>query len=486
MKPHQVLPVEHLLKLLRTGANVIDGSKCGAGKTYVTSAVLKELDRPTLVVVPKVAEHEWLKAADHFGVKFSLCSYDLARAGYSRYGHWDNPLPRGEKNDNGDSVRTFYVCQSCQRKLDLDNLAAEPCYCHPQGVHCVVPKQKRWNYGKFHWHPGIKCIAFDEAHRCSAPRSLNAEMMVAAKRQGIQTIMLTATPACTPLNMRAIGYALDLHDDNNFYQWARRHGCGTLPGLRGFHWTVGRERQVEMMDKIKSKIFPMKGIALDYKDIPGFPERVVEPYLYDFKDSERMQKIYDEMSAQVEKIDKRGLDYVPNALTDRLIMKQRIEMLKVPVMAEMAEDYITKGMSVALFVNYTETLEELCQRLKTRCVIRGVSTEAEKRQRQNNIDGFQDDKEPLIIVNNKAGRESISLHDIHGYRARMGLVSIPESAIELIQLLGRLHRTGGMSPAFYKLILAKGTIETRIESRVRANQNNIEALTDADIDPLRA
>lgn len=470
------------------GRNVIDGSKCGAGKTYVTSAVLSELDCPTLVVAPKIAEHEWKKAADHFGIQFSICSYELARAGLSHYGHWDNPLPRGETNANGDSILTTYVCQSCQRTLDVGSgdipfRKVEPCYCHPDGIHCVLAKKKRWKYGSYHWHPNIKRIVFDEAHRCGAARSLNADMMIAAKRQGIQCMLLTATPACTPMNMRAIGYVLGLHNDRNFYSWVRRYGCGTLQGMPGFRWIVGREAQRQVMDKLKTQIFPGNGVALDYKDIPGFPERVIESKLYDFKDKEKINALYEEMRENVDKIEQRGLDYIPGPLTERLTQRQKIEMLKVPVMVERAQSLVEQGNSVVLFVNYTETLQELCKKLKTTCVVRGTSTEAEKRQRKANIDAFQADEERIIIVNNKAGNLSLSLHDLRGEFARWGLVSLPESAQDFIQLLGRLHRTGGMSPAFYELILAAGTLETRVNTRVQANKNNIETLTDADLDP---
>lgn len=484
LKPYQVAPTEHLVSLLRSGVNALDGSKCGAGKTYVAAAVVKEMSVPTLVVVPKVAESEWRRAGEHMGVKFSLCSYDLARTGTAPYGYWDNPLPKGEKNDHGDSVRSYYVCQSCQRNLDLGEL--DECYCHPQGIHCVVKKTKRWSYGRFHWHDGIKLLVFDEAHRCGAVRSLNAEMMIAAKRQGIQSLSLTATPACTPLNMRALGYTLDLHRDANFYPWARKHGCGTLPNLRGFHWTVGRDRQKKVMRDIRREIFPARGVALDYSDIPGFPDRVIKATLYDLKDKERLDSLYQQVRDQVDDIDRRSLGYVSNALTERLVLRQRIEMLKVPIMIERAEDLVRQGMSVALFVNFSATLRELRDRLSVNCYIDGSQTGpkgAEKRARC--VADFQADEEPIIVVNNAAGGLSVSLHDLHGDRAREGLISVPESAVQLLQLLGRLHRTGGKSPAFYDLILAAGTVETRIHSRVNANINNIEALTDDDLDATR-
>jgi hypothetical protein len=104
--------------------------------------------------------------------------------------------------------------------------------------------------------------------------------------------------------------------------------------------------------------------------------------------------------------------------------------------------------------------------------------------RRSCMDRFQADAEPIIIVNGQAGGLSCNLQDTHGDRARYGLVSLPESAQILLQEFGRLHRIGGMSPAVYELILAAGTMDERVYRRVMANKDNIEALTDEDIDPL--
>jgi hypothetical protein len=38
----------------------------------------------------------------------------------------------------------------------------------PAGVHCVEQKRKPWNPGQFRWHPKVKRVVFDEAHRCGA------------------------------------------------------------------------------------------------------------------------------------------------------------------------------------------------------------------------------------------------------------------------------------------------------------------------------
>jgi hypothetical protein len=160
---------------------------------------------------------------------------------------------------------------------------------------------------------------------------------------------------------------------------------------------------------------------------------------------------------------------------------QKIELLKTPIAVELAGDYMEKGYSVALFVNYRQTLEELCARLKTRCFIDG-SVEG-VRNRVHSIDQFQRNVNKAIIVNNKAGGIAVSLHDLDGDHPRVGLVFPCFSAETMQQVFGRLHRDGGKSKCHYRVMFAAGTMEVPMHRAVSARLNNLEALNDADLRP---
>ena len=54
-------------------------------------------------------------------------------------------------------------------------------------------------------------LIFDECHKAKGARTLNANMLIAAKKQGYNILMLSATAAEDPREMRALGYALSLH-----------------------------------------------------------------------------------------------------------------------------------------------------------------------------------------------------------------------------------------------------------------------------------
>lgn len=505
LRPWQSKPVNQLLDILSYSQNAVDLSDTGTGKTYVACAVAFLLRQPTVAVVPKIAISSWLTAIEHFDTSFPVVGYEAVRTGRTSLGRWENQ-PRWEDNSSNE----FFVCESCQCVVDFDDY--RPCYCHPAGLHCIKTKRKPWKYGKFIWDDAIKFIIFDEVHRCSGLDSLNADMLISAKRQGIRVLGLSATAACTPLQMRALGYALGLHGLNQnlpmcrqlsaqdfsfdpprfepiktlptFYQWAGYHGCRPDPVYRGLKWFASAARQAEIMADIHTQLVPSRGVRVRTTDIPDFPERQVSAELYDLEKDYEIEKLYREMADALSVLsDREARDAnTESPLTRILRARQRIELLKVPIFVELATDALAKGNSVAIFVCFTASLSELSKRLQCENIIDGSPEGVRTRERR--LCAFQSNEERLILLNNAAGGVAISLHDVHGGYPRVGLVSPGFSAVEFRQVLGRLHRAGAKSPALYRVILAANTVEIRIKRALDAKNHCIDALCDGDLSPL--
>lgn len=479
LRQHQVQPVLDLICAMQKYISAVDLSDCGVGKTYVAQAVAKILELPTLVICPKIAVTAWKNAGEILDNSVDVVGYEKLRAGGTKYGWWDNPMPP-------DADREYLQCVNCQQKLQ-----GQSCYCHHAGIHCVEVKKKPWNYGKFNFHHGVKLAIFDEVHRCSALDSLNADMLIATKRQGIKTLLLSATAACNPLHMRALGYVLDLHNDktsvlgprpkHNFFSWAMKYGCRRDPKFKGFKWLVGEAKQKEVMAEIRSVIIPERGVRVSAKDIPGFPACQITAELYDIEEANKINKLYEQMDEALKELAETKLDdkCPDHPLTKILRMRQEVELLKVPVMVELVNDYIDKGLSVACFVNFKQTMNELAARLKTACIVDGEHT---GKVREAAIAMFQLNKEHKILVNAAAGCESMDLHDLYG-RQRIGLVMPQQSANRFRQIAGRLPRNGGLSPALYRVIFGAGTYEVKMQKALRAKLNNLDALNDADLNP---
>ena len=111
---------------------------------------------------------------------------------------------------------------------------------------------------------------------------------------------------------------------------------------------------------------------------------------------------------------------------NKLIMLQlqqefmRIEIFKIPTFVELAKDYLENGFSIAIFVNYTVTLELLAKEFNTTSIIKGGQNMTD---RDKIIQDFQDNKSRIIICNIRAGGIGISLHDVNGNHPRVALIS---------------------------------------------------------------
>jgi hypothetical protein len=475
--PHQPGPAQHLADLWEHTPHLLDGSETGTGKTYVAAAVLAARPLPTLVLCPKIVVSAWKEAANHFGDSVSSMGIEMVRTGRTPFGRWKNQPPPGYLSEK------FFKCQCCQRIVDLDKF--EPCYAHHLGIHCLIPKKKEWRYGEFIWNRAVKRIVFDEAHRMGGIDTLNGRMLVSAKRQGIQTLSLTATPACSPLNLWGLGELLGLHAGGpDFYRWARRHRCGTVPGMQGFRWLAGADKQVGIMRDIHHEIFPSRGVCVRTSDIPGFPERIVTADCYDIENPQVVDSLYRSMADALAALEeKKSFDADPeHPLTKILRILQKLELMKVPVAEELTRDYLAKGYSVALFVNYRQTVDELCARLHTTCLIDGRQT-GSPAARQECIENFQSNRSRVIVANNEAGGVAVSLHDKHGGHPRVGLVMPMHKVTSLKQVLGRLPRVGGKSPAIYKVILAAGTYEEQMRRTLNKRVNSLDSLLTGDFFP---
>lgn len=472
LRPWQRKPAEHLLQLLRYGQNCLDASGTGTGKSFTAMAVAAALELPTLVTCPKIACSQWKDVAKHFGDSLSIIGHEQLRAG-SPYGSWQRPLPPGK------SDREYFQCVTCQCKVDFQNF--QPCPYHPLGIHGIQTKKKAHRYGRFTFNPAIKFLVVDEVHKFNALDSLNADILIAARRQRIPTLALSATPGSSPLHFRALGYLLGLHNLEGFQSWAYKYGARRDPAFHGLHWPVAEAKQAEIMGDLHSQIFPSRGVRVKTSDIPNFPASEVTAEFYDLEGAGKIDEAYREMASSLATLaERQKLDIAPeSAITIQLRAQQKAELLKIPLFHQLALDYIEKGVSIGIFVNFQATIDDLAARLKTDSIIDGRHTGS---RRSRAIEAFQSNKSRIIIVQNAAGGLALSLQDVNGGHPRGGLVSAGFSAVVLRQLLGRFPRDGALTPSFYRVIFA-GEVEKKIQRALRGKLRNLDSLLDSDLIP---
>ena len=93
---------------------------------------------------------------------------------------------------------------------------------------------------------------------------MNSKLGIFAKEQGYKILMASATSAINPMDMRAMGYILGLHNNTSFWSWVRRNGC--YQGRFGYTFNGDKE----ILRNLHKDVFLDRGIRLRRDEIPGF------------------------------------------------------------------------------------------------------------------------------------------------------------------------------------------------------------------------
>jgi len=418
--PVQQTHVDRLWHILSRHGSALDSSETGCGKTVCAAELARRHDDFVLVICPKAVIPSWQRELTERGVKAHVTNYESVRTGRTKaLGNWS---PRG--------------------------------------------KQWLWNL------PKGTFVIFDEAHKCGGIGTQNSKLLIEAKDR-YKVLMLSATLASSPLQMRAAGYVLGLHGLGNFYQWATQYGA-KKNRWNGFDFS-GDENTIAKLGALMSPRVSRMTVS-DLKD--HFAETQINTEPLNFGDE--IQRIYREMEDELAELAERAKDdpkgAAANALTAQLRARQRAELLKVPVIAEMVEDYLAEGKSIAIFVNFTATLDALYDKLKMQ--VETIDGRQTATMRENAIGRFQCDHSRVILCNTAAGGVGVSLHDVTGKHPRVAIISPDWNEKSIIQAIGRVHRAGGKTPSQQRILFAAGTIEEQVEKSVRKKIRNLETLNE--------
>ena len=136
------------------------------------------------------------------------------------------------------------------------------------------------------------------------------------------------------------------------------------------------------------------------------------------------------------------------------------------------------GFSVVLFVNFTDTLMAVAERLKTTCIFDGKTSD---KDRDRNVELFQADKERVILVNIQSGGAGLSLHDLNGNFPRMSIISPTFSPIFMRQTLGRIWRDDAKTKSIQRIVCVANTVEEDVCRNVQQKLDNLDMLNDGDL-----
>jgi superfamily II DNA or RNA helicase len=306
--------------------------------------------------------------------------------------------------------------------------------------------------------PKNALLIFDEVHKCKNINTYNADLLLATYNTNIKLLMLSATITDKPENFKIFGYILQFYKQLKF----------------GRKWLLSND-----MTSINKQIYPKKGSRMKISDLGDtFPDNQISSDCYTIQEPEKIQECYKKINIALTEHNTVNQD-TSNKLTNLLRARQEIELLKIPILVELTNNYRENNLSVVIFINFNKTLQILSQELKTNCIIHGNQT---LKEREININNFMTNKERIIICNIESGGQSISLHDIEGGYQRVSLICPSFSSITLLQALGRIHRANSKSPAIQRIIFCANTVEESICNNIKNKIKCLSELNDSDLE----
>ena len=412
--------IEQLTRALSRSRGAVDASDVGTGKTYVALFTAKNLGLPVAIVCPKSLIPTWRAACEATGVvPLFIVSYDKAVSGFE-YGKWLNS--------------TVYV----------------------------------WGFTE----PTL--LIADEAHRLRHYRTRTCKMFEAGANLGakFKLLALSATLAENPMHFKALGRWLDMFPRGQFWPWTQQNGV-----VRdGFGWgfTKVPEFQEDCLRRLHASLFPHKGVRVRVKDIPNFPQQVIEflPVEISPAAAKRVEK-------EVAELRLKATEDKAFPIVELLRTRQELELLKADTFIEQASDIVDDGCAVVIFLEFLQSIEAVAEGLKKYQPLVMVG-EVDAEDREAIVKQFQNNEKRIIILQSRVGGVGLSLHDLHG-TPRVSLISPSYSATTFKQVLGRIRRAGGKSPVIQKIVYIPASVESQVIKSVKAKIKNLDLLFDSDL-----
>ena len=421
LRPWQVGAAEKLVSSIKHWGAAVDGSELGVGKTYTALGVVRDLGVPFIIVCPKPVMNQWKKVINtHFHMEKDMegiINYEL--------------LIRGRKDSD---IASFVLHRHAKRPT----------------LEWKLPKNT--------------VIVWDEAHRLKNFKTKASKTCIVAHKQGYKQLFLSASIAVSPLDLRTIGTCTGLFKTaNEYYSWAYAHGV-----YKG-NWGLEFNNDSKTLKQIHKYLFEQRGVRLQRDIIPNFPETEIIVNAYDMseEDTSKIREIYTEMSKELNNLKNRSTGDSEMAIRIRAL--QKTELIKVPLMEEMIREGMDAGMSIVVFLNYSDSVDALAARLNTTCIYDGRN----EKVRGKNVELFQSNRELVLVTNIAAAKEGLNLGDEEGGHPRLAILSPTYSVLKLKQALGRVHRENSKTKSVQRILYVAGTQEEDVVDSMGQKLENL-------------
>lgn len=426
VKQFQELYVKLAVYSLEKYMAVLLGHGTGVGKTYIALATAKERGRRVAIICPKSITSMWIRAAIFMGVEiYDVQGWEWVKTGKSKMGQW---VDKSKK----------------QFRFTL-----------PDNVDLIL----------------------DEAHRAKTHGTQNSRLVYAAKDNKIPLMLLSATLATDPTEMDASGYALGVHrGGKDYFDFMKGMRC--VSGRFGYLF-AGTKKDLQRLNKM---IFPERGSRVRASDLGNaFPKTTIEAKAFDVSNAKEISSAYADLELEIQNliIKEGNSNAKAHMLAAMTRARQRVELLKAPLIVDLAKYAIEEGNSVFVCVNFRETALFIQKQFKECGIIIGQQPDNE---RQGYMDAFNADRLPIVVGTVGAAGESISLHGTVGGRQRISYIMPCYEAVKFKQAIGRVWRANGNTSFQYIVFAANVDIEERTCEILTGKLESMDTIMDGDID----
>jgi superfamily II DNA or RNA helicase len=468
---YQIKHYENIKKSIEKNSRAIDASDTGTGKTFVSVKLCEELKLIPWVICPKSVVSSWNKIISQ------------------------------------STIKKFYIITYDQLALSSDLVNKN-----------VQSDEYNWNFEsdiKFKGNNKKKYLfVFDEAHKCKNSKTINSRILQSLSKFPVNILLLSATIIDKPLYFIPFGMVLKLYNTiPEGLDWMskvinKKSSNPMLPIHQTlFNEYASRMRIDDTVGVFKDNKIIFEGIQMkNYWEIEQKYDKLNKILEYNKNNPKKKINKAKSKKKKIDNTDNSDIDDDNSDIDDDNSdidddndnnndnnngnkskksggigkiqkIRQEIELLRIDTISEYTLKYINQGKSVAIFVNFTQTIKELSQRLNCECIIWGSQS---LKERSKSINDFCSDKSRIIICNIASGGCGISLHDTLGQFPRVSIISPTWSAQDLIQVLGRIHRAMGKTDCEQLIIFCKGTIEESVGNVIKQKINNIRFFNDGE------
>lgn len=457
---YQKIHVESIINSLVFYNRAIDASDTGTGKTFTSIGACKIIGWKPFIICPKSVITSWLNVLKIFNCNFyGITTYELMQ-NCSYYDSTGNKSKIPFLSRKIIYVKSTKKTKRTLKKSNIEDSETDTDSDTDSETDVKTTYEYKWNKDII---PQDVLFIFDEAHKCKNIKTNNGKIIHNLATINDAKILLLSATVVDKLNyFILIGYVLGLYDSIS----------------KGKHWIKKLPYKINPMEGIHKKIYPEYASRMKISQVKNnFPDCTVIAESRQMDNAVEIQIAWNEIKQATDELKKKETN--SNALARIIYARQRIELLKIPEFIKLANEETDRGNSVVIFVNFTDTLLTLSEKLNTKCLIYG---DQKIDERDANIKNFQFDLHRICICNINAGNCGISLNDVNGNYPRVSIISPTWSAQDLIQVLGRIYRAKTKTFVKQKIIFCADTVEDDICKLIQDKVTNIAFINDGSID----